>query len=184
MENKKKDFIVLSVDGKQKRLDKREAVLLCEDGLRYALLKENYERLISMAKHENLSVPDYLDTLENIRTQNRKQELTLKCGGNEEIALHILELEELNKPCSNNKEFKEYFPKVDIEQVPESVKEKAKQNNRSLLDEFLRYNARLENQREENEIKIKENEISATGSLKSVNDMSFEGSEFLKGVWR
>ena len=88
MENKKNDFIILNLDGKQKRLDKKQAILLCKDGIKYNSLKDNYERLISAAKAENLSVPDYLDTLDNIRTQKRKEELIIKCGGNEEMALH------------------------------------------------------------------------------------------------
>jgi hypothetical protein len=184
MENKKNDFIILNLDGKQKRLDKKQAILLCRDGIKYNSLKDNYERLISAAKAENLSVPDYLDTLDNIRTQKRKEELIIKCGGNEEMALHIMELEDGKTVDRKNEEFKKFFPQTDIEKLPESVKQNAKFNNTSLLDEYFRYNARLENEKRENEIKRKENEISATGSLKGEGDISFESSEFLKGVWR
>lgn len=178
-------FITLDIDGEKRRLNKEQTVLLCKHGLKYESLKGNYERLVSAAKAENSSVAKFLDTLEKARTEKRKKELAEKCGGNEEMALHIMELEGISHGSdSSTDEFKEYFPDTDIAALPESVKESAKQNNTSLLDEFLRYRARTEQEAKQNEIKRKENEISSTGSLKSAGDISFESAEFLKGVWR
>ena len=111
-------------------------------------------------------------------------ELVEKCGGNEEMALHIMELEGRALKINGEEEFKKYFPNTDISNLPESVKLSAEQNNRSLLDEYLRFKALLELEAKKEAIKRKENEISSAGSLKNTRGVSFESAEFLKGVWR
>ena len=173
------------VDGEKREFNLEEAAALCKEALELGSAKENYGRLVEFAKADDISVPEFLNTLENARTQNRLRELAEKCGGNEELAKHILKLEMgSTKESSDVAEFEKYFPNLDISLLPESVKRSAKQNNRSLLDEYLRYRALAELNAEKEAIKRKENELSSTGSLKNVRDLSFESAEFLKGLWR
>ena len=177
--------VCVDIDGEKRKFDLKEAATLCKDAYIFKSAKENYQRLVDFAKADNISVPELLDALEISRTEKRKKELVEKCGGSEEMALHILNLEKAAITANDNDaEFKKYFPNTDVLALPESVKISAQQNNRSLLDEYLRYRALLELNAENQKIKRKENEISSTGSMKNVRDLSFESVEFLKGLWR
>ena len=188
MENEIKEnaepTVCVKVDGVERKFDLTAAAQLCAEALELTAAKENYKRLVGFADAENLSVPHFLDFLERMRLEKRKAELTEKCGGNEEMALHIMALEGTNSHSDGQEEFKIYFPYTDINELPNCVKRSAEQNNRSLLDEYLRYRALCELEAKKEAIKRKENKISSTGSLKNVRDISYESTEFLKGLWR
>ncbi len=188
MENEIKEnaepIICVDIDGEKKNFDLKQAAQLCKDALEFSAAKENYRRLTDFADADSMSVPQFLDALGNMRAEKRKAELTQKCGGNEEMALHIMALEGVSERADTDKDFKMYFPDTDINELPTCVKRSAEQNNRSLIDEYLRYRALCELDAKKEAIKRKQNEISSTGSLKNIRDISFESAEFLKGLWR
>ena len=180
------NMLQFEYDGESRILDMQTAQELCKAGLEYETVKKNYDRLLNIAKADEQSVDDFLCTLENTRAEKRKKELVELCGGNREIAEHIIALEAAGKPDSRYDEFKDYFPDIDINTLPESVIKASKQNNTRLLDEFLRYKARMDAEQKQKETKRKQNAFSSIGSLANTDtsDLSVERTEFLKGLWR
>ena len=188
IENKEINEKMLEIEynGERRMLDIQSAAELCKEAFEYQTIKKNYDRLLNIAKADEQSVTDFLCTLENTRAEKRKEELVELCGGNREIAEHIIALEAAGKPDSRYEEFKDYFPDIDINTLPESVIKASKQNNTKLLDEFLRYTARRDAEQNLKDMKRKQNAFSSIGSLANTDtsELSVERTEFLKGLWR
>ena len=112
---------------------------------------------------------------------------TEKCGGDRELAEHILELEKGIKDnlASDIEEVREFFPEIkSAEQLPKEVLENSELHGRSLLDEYLRYSLKEKRLREE---AIKNQKFAEGASSGSQTDRaggeSPEALEFLKGLW-
>lgn len=168
-----------------KNLTVEEATLLSQKGMKYDAIEKQWERLRAFAREENSSTAEFLDALEKRRTENRIEELTKECGGNSEMALRIVQLEKPNGDSLNGeKDFLEYFPKISIDELPDEVLNRAKQNNSNILDEYLRYKARLEIEAEREEKQRRENAESTVGSQKDSGIFRTpENEQFIRGLW-
>ena len=169
------------------KLDLATAAILAQKGMKYEAIKDDYELLKKIAAREKISVPLLLRNIADKNLENRKKELVEKCGGNEDMAEHILSLEDSKQNQGLGfDELTKMFPKIKTEDdLPYSVLEKAKMRGTLLLDEYLRY--LLENERKTKIISDnqKKAEKSSLGSLNNLNNSSNpETEEFLKGLWK
>ncbi|MBQ7725900.1 MAG: hypothetical protein IJT66_02030 [Clostridia bacterium] len=163
-----------------------EAGTLAQKGLKFDAIAADYESLKQLANANGQNVSEYLHTLQKQQCESRKEELTARCGGNEEIAEYVLELEGANRDDAGFAELQEAFPAFrKPEDLPEEVRERAKLKGRLLLDEYLRY--RLENKRlSERAVAAQKNaDASSVGSLTDrAGGQDPETLEFLKGLWK
>ena len=168
-----------------RNLTLEEATLLSQKGMKFDAIEKQWERIKAFAKEDNFTTSQFLDALENMRTEKRMKELTDQCGGNSEMAKKFLLLEKKEPNlASGEKDFKEYFPDKEISDLPEEVLNRAKQNNSNILDEYLRFRARKDAEEEKQKQKLKENAESAVGSQKDSGiNRSPEQAEFVRGIW-
>lgn len=167
-----------------RNLSVAEATELSQKGLKFESVSRDLERLKKLAGDR--SIGDYITALEEKRDSDMKQELLEKCGGNEEIADRIIELEKkgAQSGIKGFEEFSEYFPEKDISEIPESVISAAKLRNGNLLDEYLRYEQKCRNDIAAAKKTVKENEIKNIGSQRSEGEnVSAEMLEFSRGLW-
>lgn len=168
-----------------RNLSIEEASVLSQKGLKYDAIEAQWERFKALAANENSSTGDLLTALENRRTEKRIEELTKECGGNSEIAKKFAELEGgTPHTLKGEKDFLEFFPDKNPNDLPEEVLNRAKQNNSNLLDEYLRYCAGIyiENAREK--ARQEANRKSSVGSQKNSGIYrSPESVEFIRGLW-
>lgn len=162
-----------------------EATLLSQKGMKYEAIEKQWERLREFAKEDNSSTADFLDALEKRRTEKRLEELTKECGGNSEMAQRIIELEKKSDTTLRGQnEFSEYFPEKAVEDLPEEVLSRARQNNSNLLDEYLRFEARARLDALREEKQRQENAESSVGSQKDSGIYRTpENEEFIRGLW-
>ena len=181
----KEMLIPVKFNKEVKNLTLEEATLLSQKGMKYEIIEKQWDRLKAFAKDDNISTADFLDALEKRRTEQRIEELTKECGGNSEMAKKIVMLEKnQDDSLSGEKEFKEFFPEMDISELPEEVLNRAKQNNSNLLNEYLRFEARAKIEAERQEKKQRENAESSVGSQKDSGIFRTpENEEFIKGLW-
>lgn len=169
------------------KLDLDTAAVLAQKGMKYDSIKEDYDLLKKIADKENLSVPLLLRSIADKNLENRKKALVEQCGGNTDMAEHILRLEDSQQNQGLGfEELTMMFPEIKTEDdLPASVLEKAKERGTLLLDEYLRY--RLNNERQIKAVSDsqKKAEKSSLGSLKNINNsLNPETEEFLKGLWK
>ena len=166
-------------------LSLEDAAAYAQKGMKYDLISEDYERLKSIAAGKKSSVPDFITELENAGLKSRIEELKAKCGGDEDFAKHIAELESKSLGTDPLTEIKKYFPSIkDISSLPPEVTERAKARGSNLLDEFLRYRADMNLKKKQGADFFNAAENSSTGSLKEA-DSSFSSAsaEVIKGLW-
>lgn len=168
-----------------RNLTPEEAALLSQKGLKYEAIEKQWERLKAFAREDNSSTAEFLDALEKKRTDKRIEELTKECGGNSEMARRIVELEKgTDDSLTGEKEFSEYFPEKSINELPDEVLNRAKENNSNLLNEYLRFEARARAEAQREEKRVKENAASTVGSQKDSGIFRTpENEEFLRGIW-
>lgn len=168
-----------------RNLTLEEATLLSQKGLKYSAIEKQWERLKEFAKEDSSTTSQFLDALEKTRTEKRIEALTKECGGNSEMAKKILLLEKKDSDVlSGESDLKEYFPDKNVSDLPEEVLSRAKQNNSNILDEYLRYEARVKMEEKKQEEKLKQNNESAVGSQKDSGIYRApENEEFIRGLW-
>lgn len=180
--------VPVKFNGQLKNLTVGEASLLAQKGMKFDLIKEDFELLKNLAKRKNKSIPEYLQALKQGEIDSRKNELLEKCGGDTELAEKISELEERENGNAFDSfaEVKKFFPKIENEDsLPREVVESSKLKGTLLLDEYLRY-LLAQKRRQEKSIKSKEEaEKSSVGSqFNRKNSLSPESEEFIKGLWK
>lgn len=180
--------VPVKFNGQLKNLTVGEASLLAQKGMKFDLIKEDFELLKNLAKRKNKSIPEYLQALKQGEIDSRKNELLEKCGGDTELAEKISELEERENGNTFDSfaEAKKFFPKIENEDsLPREVVESSKLKGTLLLDEYLRY-LLAQKRRQEKSIKSKEEaEKSSVGSqFNRKNSLSSESEEFIKGLWK
>jgi hypothetical protein len=163
-----------------------EASVLAQKGLKFDTIQKDYELLRQLAVEKNMSVSSFLKSLQDEEENRRLISLTEKCGGDGELAAHILELEKGKKTENFDlAELMEYFPNIkSADMLPSQVLENAALSGRNLLDEYLRYSRK-------EKLKVKEAEKNYNTALKlssgtQINRMGHiapETAEFLKGLW-
>lgn len=165
-------------------IDQNEAIRLLHAEEELSKLQDE---ILGLAKDENQSVFQFLEDLRNQKSTQHLQGLVDACGGNEETARYIMGLEkgEDKGEFFGQKDLLDFFPEIDINDLPECVKENSKNFNTNILDEFLRHKAREELEKRSKEAEEEKNSNSSVGSMRSVNtnEMSPERYEFLKGLW-
>lgn len=169
-----------------KELSLEEAGNLAQKGLKFEAIEADYLALKDLAARENKSVPAFISELILSKRSALKEELTEQCGGNEEMAEKILNLEGNTKTELNLQEVYEAFDDIKSpEDLPSEVLEKATLKGTNALDEYLRYLLSQKKKTRETIKKQKENDSSSTGSLINLKGgHNPETAEFLRGLWK
>lgn len=182
----KEIIIPVKFNKETRELTLDEATILAQKGLKFEAIEKDYNALKQLAVNNNRSVPAFIAELINKDRENRKHRLTEKCGGNEELAEHILQLEAGKENDLNLSEVRENFSEIkSLEDLPLEVVESAQIKGTLLLDEYLRH--LLKQKRDaQNAIKQQKNaEKAGTGSLLSQkNKQGSYTEEFLRGLWQ
>lgn len=167
-------------------LDIAQAGELAQKGMKFDAISKEYELLRGLAVQDGKSVSEYINTLSRTRFLEKKALLTEKCGGDEDLAEHILQLENQGtEEIRGFDELKESFPEIrDIEALPQTVVENARLKGTLLLDEYLRYRLQSQITVRDSLLKQKKAAVSATGSQQNrKGGVTPEAAEFLKGLW-
>ena len=163
-----------------------EAARLAQKGMKFDMIRENYERIVDLASKRDLSVSDFIDAIECEDLNSRKAKLLEMCSGNEELADHILELEKNNgKEKCDFDELHNFFPEIkSFEQLPDQVSEAVKLKGTKPLDEYLRFRLREKRARLENEKNRRDAEFSGIGpQRRNSAGQDPANAEFLRGIW-
>ena len=186
-EQDEKIFIPVKYNKQVMNLDIESASELAQKGMKFDSISKDYEILKQMAMENGKSVSEFVSDLQIDALNKKKDKLTEKCGGNQELAEHILELESKNtENLRGFNELKEKFPEFTaVENLPESVLENAKLKGSLLLDEYLRYKLEQEIAVKNSIKKQQQAQNASTGSqLGKKSNENPETAEFLKGLWR
>ena len=178
--------IPIKFNKETRNLTLEEATTLAQKGLKFESIEKEYNLLKQLALRENKSIPLYIAELDRRYNEEKKQSLTEKCGGNEEIAEHILSLENEKKAGDGFDELTSAFPEIKSkENLPQEVLDNAELKGTLLLDEYLRYLLSQKRNAQTVARKQREGEKSSTGSLVNRRDsQTSETEEFLKGLWK
>ncbi len=159
---------------------------LAQKGLKFESIYSDFERLKKLSVKNGKSVSEYINDLEEKELSFKRESLIQKCGGDSDLAEHILELE-AEKSCEIRgfDELRESFPQIKtVDDLPESVVENAKLRGSLLLDEYLRYKLSQELAVKNNSIQQTKAKLSSSGSQQSKKgNYNPEATEFLKGLW-
>lgn len=179
-------FIPVKFNKEIRNLSIDEASVLAQKGLKYESIEKDYNALKELANEDKMSVPIFLLDLARRRNEDKKASLTEKCGGDTELAEHILSLESKVSPDNGFAELKESFPEiVSADNLPPQVLENAELKGTLLLDEYLRYLLAEERSAKAAALKQKTAEKASTGSLMNRKGAhNPETEEFLKGLWK
>jgi len=184
----KEIIIPIKFNKEVKELTVSQAAQLAQKGLKFDLILNDYERLKRLAKLSQKSVPEYLNWLEEELISTKRKVLYEKCGGDEQLAEHIIELEEKsnNENISSLAEVKQYFPEIKSkEDLPKEVVASAELKGTLLLDEYLRYILAQKKHLEKMEKIRKSVESASVGSQSNRKSaVTPEAAEFLKGLWK
>lgn len=184
-ENSKEIKVPVKFNHRTYTLSLEDASVFAQKGMKYDMISEDYEKLKALAAGKKSSVPVFLAELEKEGLNSRIEELKEKCGGDEDFARHIAELELKESDFDPLGEIKKYFPSVkDISSLPAEVTERAETRGSNLLDEFLRYRAEMNLKKKQGADFFSAAENSSTGSLKEAEiDSGTASAEFIKGLW-
>ena len=194
MENTEKDLpeseqkeitIPVKYNKEIKELSLEDATTLAQKGLKFTAIEKDFTALKELAQKENKSVPVFISELCDRYNEDKKKALIEECGGNEEIAQRIIDLE-VNQIPDGLKELTEAFPEIkSLEQLPEEVLEKTQLKGTLPLDEYLRYLLSQEKIKKAAALKQRQSEKTTTGSLASLKGAeNTEAEEFLRGLWK
>ncbi len=194
MENTEKDLpeseqkeitIPVKYNKEIKELSLEDATTLAQKGLKFTAIEKDFTALKELAQKENKSVPVFISELCDRYNEDKKKALIEECGGNEEIAQRIIDLQG-NQISDGLKELTEAFPEIkSLEQLPEEVVEKSRLKGTLPLDEYLRYLLAEEKIKKSAALKQRQSEKTTTGSLASLKGAeNTEAEEFLRGLWK
>lgn len=194
MENTEKDLpesaqkeitIPVKYNKEIKELSLEDATTLAQKGLKFTAIEKDFTALKELAQKENKSVPVFISELCDRYNEDKKKALIEECGGNEEIAQRIIDLQG-NQISDGLKELTEAFPEIkSLEQLPEEVVEKSRLKGTLPLDEYLRYLLSQEKIKKAAALKQRQSEKTTTGSLASLKGAeNTEAEEFLRGLWK
>ncbi len=181
-----KDFTLPVKFNKETRnLSLEEAAALAQKGLKFEAIEKDYGILKALSLKQNKSVPLFLQDLMHSMNEAQREKLTQECGGNEEMAEHILKLESNSLQPGSLGEVTESFPQIKSEDdLPQEVVEASSLRGTLLLDEYLRYLLLQNKKSKDTAKKLKDSERLTTGSLGSKQSLQNPETEgFLKGLW-
>ena len=171
-----------------KEIPLSEASALAQKGMKFDLISEEYKTLKNLSQKNNKSIKEFLEDLKLENYNKRAKELCEKCGGDEALAQHILNLENNGETENINgfDELKSYFKNIKkVEDLPDAVIDAARLKGSLLLDEYLRY-LLIQKREKENAVNISRfsKDASIGSQLNRKSNITPEASEFLKGLWR
>lgn len=171
-----------------KELTLEEAANLAQKGMKFELILKDFNTLKELSAKAGKSVTLFLEDMKNAVYCERKAALTEKCGGDTELAEHIISLEKEGVTVSDMgfSELQEFFPQItEKEDLPQEVIEASMLKGTLLLDEYLRYRLAEELRTKEALKKQKHCENISIGSqLNRKGSDNPETTEFLKGLWK
>ncbi len=181
-------LIPIKFNKEEKMLSVSQAAELAQKGMKFDILSDTLNELKAMSKERGKSVTQFIKDIKSGLSQKRLAELSEQCGGNAEMAEHILKLEAKDETADllGFDELKQSFPEIKTpEQLPDRVLEAAQLKGTLLLDEYLRY-LLSEKQRADEAVKQeRQNKLLSTGSqLNKKGRISPVTAEFLKGLWK
>lgn len=182
----KEVFVPVKFNKEIKNLGLEDAARLAQMGLKFEAIADDYEALKNIAAKAGHSVSEYIAELSRQNDENRRQELTEECGGNEKMADYVMQLEKSGEESDDFAELTAEFPKIkSISDLPDSVVQKSELRGTKLLDEYLRYRLTEEREAASAALKQKSAENLSLGSLTDrKGGINPETAEFLKGLWR
>lgn len=182
----KEVFVPVKFNKEIKNLGLEDAARLAQMGLKFEAIADDYEALKNIAAKAGHSVSEYIAELSRQNDENRRQELTEECGGNEKMADYVMQLEKSGEESDDFAELTAEFPKIkSISDLPDSVVRKSELRGTKLLDEYLRYRLTEEREAASAALKQKNAENLSLGSLTDrKGGINPETAEFLKGLWR
>ena len=185
-EAEKEVFVPVKFNKEIKNLGLKEAAALAQKGLKFEAIADDFAALKSLAAKRGHSVSEYIAELSRQNEENRRQELTEECGGNEKMADYVMQLEKSGEESDDFKELNAEFPEIkSIADLPAAVVENAELRGTKLLDEYLRYRLTEEREAKTDALKQKNAENLSLGSLTDrKGGINPETAEFLKGLWR
>lgn len=165
-----------------KNLTAIEAANLAQKGMKFELIENDFAKLKDLAGKHNLSVPEYIKALENEHADKHRQELLDQCGGNEQLADRVLELENGQKNDDSLEELREFFPTIkSIDDLPRAVVESARLKNESLLNSYLKYRILRKRRQREEDLFERDTNNASIGSQKSAAPADYDA--FLRALW-
>ncbi len=184
----KEIFVPIKYNKEVINLTLQQASELAQKGKKFEAVSGELEDLKELAELKGQSLSQFVASLKAERSIKRQAELTEKCGGDEQLAQHIIELESGKKgtETAGFEELKVFFPQFDSpEDLPEEVLQSASLKGSLLLDEYLRYMLKEKMLSKEIENNQKIAEKNSIGSqLNRSRALNPEAAEFLKGLWR
>ena len=182
----KEVFVPVKFNKEIKNLGLEDAARLAQMGLKFEAIADDYEALKNIAAKAGHSVSEYIAELSRQNDENRRQELTEECGGNEKMADYVMQLEKSGEESDDFAELTAEFPKIkSISDLPDSVVQKSELRGTKLLDEYLRYRLTEEREAASAALKQKNAENLSLGSLTDrKGGINPETAAFLKGLWR
>ncbi len=174
--------------GGMQEIDEQTLRELREKAEKYDLAAADYERLRTLAAQRECSVGEFLTSIEKDTADRRIAELTDGCGGNRELALRIFELENAAAGIERQdmQEVSEFFPEITkLSQLPKSVVEASRLKGSALLDEYLRYLARIGRANDKSAKHNRQTAESSIGSQRNAESGNYDptGREFIKALW-
>ncbi|MBR4909920.1 MAG: hypothetical protein IKZ47_01185 [Clostridia bacterium] len=165
-----------------KKLTADEAATLAQKGMKFEMIENDFSRLRTLAAKNSMSVSEYINHLEDQRAKERKEELLKECGGNEELAEHVMELENFRGEDDGLDELREYFPTVrSLSDLPRAVVETARLKGENLLKSYLTYRLLRKRQAAEQTAAEKSAESASVGSQKGGSDRGED--DFIRALW-
>lgn len=166
-----------------KNLNAQEAATLAQKGMKFEMIQNDFEKLRNLALKQKMSVPEYINSLEELQREKRREDLLKECGGNGQIADRILELEDGGEYDEGLEELKKYFPSIKkAEDLPAAVVESARIKGENLLNSYLKYRLLKQKQAAEERQNEQDAKLSSVGSLKSAGAGNSD-NDFIKALW-
>ena len=168
-----------------KLLSLEDAASLAQKGMKLDAISGELSRLRKIAGAKGKSISEFLSALERQQIDSRKEELLSECGGNEELAERIMKLEANTvTEDSDLAELQQFFPAVKaVEDLPQTVVERAKMLGSNLLNEYLRYRESERIKRRESERSLRTAAAASVGSQGNSGTFDTANAEFLKALW-
>ncbi len=174
--------IPIKFNKETKNLTAEEAAILAQKGMKFEMIENDFEKLRNLASKAQMSVPEYITSLQNMQAQNRRAEILAECQGNEALADRVLELENLKTEDDGLDELREYFPTVkSLDDLPRAVVESARLKGENLLNAYLKFRFLKKRQKDDENMFMKAANQASVGSLK--NPEGNADDTFIKALW-
>lgn len=202
--------IPVKFNKQHKELTIDEAAVYAQKGMKWDDFTPTHEKMKFLAAAANMSVEQLTDALIERQDKTLKEQLLEECGGNEDIAnrlyevekakqqkafdalkeqeskIQLTEQEQLNKRLANDfLELQAEIPEMaTIDKVPKKVLEMAVDKDISILDAYLRYQHAEGKKTQTVKAKAETATQNSTGSMKAApNSPSPEIDAMMKGLW-